>query len=67
MAMRHRDAPAHGIQFHPESIATAHGAALLGAFVAPVPRKTLDDVRFVSYTFPVRSIWGSRDAHRQAT
>jgi anthranilate synthase component 2 len=33
MAMRHTDAPAHGIQFHPESIATVHGAALLAAFV----------------------------------
>ena len=33
MAMRHADAPAHGIQFHPESIATIHGAALLAAFV----------------------------------
>jgi len=33
MAMRHRAAPAHGIQFHPESIATPHGAALLAAFV----------------------------------
>ena len=34
MAMRHRDAPAHGIQFHPESVATAHGAALVAGFVA---------------------------------
>ena len=34
MAMRHASAPAHGIQFHPESIATAHGDALLAAFVA---------------------------------
>jgi len=34
MAMRHRDAPAHGLQFHPESIATTHGAALIAAFVA---------------------------------
>jgi anthranilate/para-aminobenzoate synthase component II len=33
MAMRHADAPAHGIQFHPESIATVHGAALLAAVV----------------------------------
>lgn len=33
MAIRHRDAPAHGIQFHPESVATAHGAALIRAFV----------------------------------
>jgi anthranilate/para-aminobenzoate synthase component II len=34
MAMRHRDAPAHGLQFHPESIATPHGATLIAAFVA---------------------------------
>jgi anthranilate synthase component 2 len=33
MAMRHAHAPAHGIQFHPESIATPHGASLLAAFV----------------------------------
>ena len=33
MAMRHRDAPAHGLQFHPESVATAQGAALIAAFV----------------------------------
>ena len=34
MALRHRDAPAHGLQFHPESIATPLGNALLGAFVS---------------------------------
>jgi len=34
MAMRHRDAPAYGIQFHPESVATSHGAAIIAAFVA---------------------------------
>ena len=34
MAMRHAGAPAHGIQFHPESVATEHGAALIAAFVA---------------------------------
>ncbi len=33
MAMRHVDAPAYGIQFHPESIATPHGPALVAAFV----------------------------------
>ncbi|MDQ3077834.1 MAG: aminodeoxychorismate/anthranilate synthase component II [Pseudomonadota bacterium] len=33
MAMRHAEAPAHGVQFHPESVASEHGAALLGAFV----------------------------------
>ncbi|HXG99479.1 MAG TPA: aminodeoxychorismate/anthranilate synthase component II [Sphingomicrobium sp.] len=33
MAMRHGDAPAHGVQFHPESIGTAMGAALIAAFV----------------------------------
>jgi len=34
MAMRHATAPAHGIQFHPESVATEHGAALIATFVA---------------------------------
>lgn len=34
MAMHHVDAPAHGVQFHPESIASEHGYALLGAFLA---------------------------------
>jgi anthranilate synthase component II len=32
MGMRHKSAPAHGIQFHPESVASEHGLALLGAF-----------------------------------
>lgn len=34
MAMRHAEAPAHGIQFHPESIASEQGKALLSAFLA---------------------------------
>ena len=34
MALHHEDAPAWGIQFHPESIASRHGHALLRAFVA---------------------------------
>jgi anthranilate synthase component 2 len=34
MAMRHKSAPAHGIQFHPESIGSEHGHALLKAFLA---------------------------------
>ena len=33
MAMRHAEAPAHGIQFHPESIGSEHGHAMLGAFL----------------------------------
>ena len=36
MAMRHADAPVHGFQFHPESVASEHGLALLGAFVTLV-------------------------------
>lgn len=34
MGMRHRDAPAHGVQFHPESVATQQGKALLANFLA---------------------------------
>ncbi len=34
MGLRHCDAPIHGVQFHPESIASEHGHALLGNFLA---------------------------------
>ena len=34
MAMRHEDAPAHGVQFHPESVGSEHGHAILQAFLA---------------------------------
>ena len=34
MAMRHESAPAHGVQFHPESIGSAHGHAMLARFLA---------------------------------
>jgi anthranilate synthase component 2 len=34
MGMRHRDLPLHGVQFHPESISTEHGHALIANFMA---------------------------------
>lgn len=34
MGVRHADAPVHGVQFHPESIASDYGHALIHAFVA---------------------------------
>jgi anthranilate synthase/aminodeoxychorismate synthase-like glutamine amidotransferase len=34
MAMRHRELPALGVQFHPESVLTPHGKALLERFLA---------------------------------
>jgi anthranilate synthase component 2 len=36
MGLRHRSAPMHGVQFHPESILTPLGGRLLGNFLALV-------------------------------
>ena len=33
MGFRHKELPIHGVQFHPESIATEHGHAMLANFV----------------------------------
>jgi len=33
MGVRHKTQPIHGLQFHPESIASEHGHALIGAFL----------------------------------
>ena len=34
MGLSHRELPIHGVQFHPESIASEHGHALLRNFLA---------------------------------
>jgi anthranilate synthase/aminodeoxychorismate synthase-like glutamine amidotransferase len=34
MAIRHRTLPAEGVQFHPESVLTADGKAMLANFLA---------------------------------
>ncbi|WP_208354548.1 anthranilate synthase component II [Pseudaestuariivita rosea] len=36
MGLQHRDLPIHGVQFHPESIASEHGHALLQNFLNTV-------------------------------
>jgi anthranilate/para-aminobenzoate synthase component II len=33
MAVAHRTSPIEGVQFHPESILTAHGARIIASFV----------------------------------
>ena len=43
MAVQHRTLPIHGVQFHPESIATEHGHALLKGFLDLVTRRNDSD------------------------
>ncbi len=43
MGLRHRSLPVHGVQFHPESIETEHGHALLDNFLAICRRRTVHD------------------------
>ena len=40
MGLRHRELPIHGVQFHPESIASEHGHALLKNFLDTMPKNT---------------------------
>lgn len=42
MGFRHVDLPIHGVQFHPESIATEHGHALLGNFMTLAGMETAE-------------------------
>jgi len=39
MGLRHRRLPVHGVQFHPESIETEHGHAILANFLALCQRE----------------------------
>ncbi|WP_448586565.1 anthranilate synthase component II [Thermaurantiacus sp.] len=46
MGLRHHRLPLHGVQFHPESIATEHGHALLANFLdlAAIPHRPAAEV-----------------------
>ena len=37
MGLQHREKPIHGVQFHPESIRSEHGHAMLKNFLDKVP------------------------------
>jgi len=42
MALKHRDAPTYGVQFHPESILTPHGKRLLKNFMSITNANAID-------------------------
>jgi anthranilate synthase component 2 len=41
MGLQHRSLPIHGVQFHPESIASEHGHDILANFIAMTKEKAL--------------------------
>jgi para-aminobenzoate synthetase component 2 len=45
MALRHREFPVYGVQFHPESILTPDGKNILARFLALVPESTVNASR----------------------
>ena len=45
MGLRHRELPLHGVQFHPESIASEHGHALLANFLRLAGQKVREGIR----------------------
>jgi anthranilate synthase/aminodeoxychorismate synthase-like glutamine amidotransferase len=59
MALTHRRAPVVGVQFHPESILTEHGYALLANFLriagisVPSPIPAMNDERAPSASHPI--------------
>jgi len=45
MGLRHRQLPVHGVQFHPESIASEHGHALLANFLRLAGHEVREQIR----------------------
>ena len=63
-----RRTPLEGVQFHPESILTEHGHAMLKNFLEPCDERTVVDLRSDTVTRPTAAMRaGDGDAPRSAT
>jgi para-aminobenzoate synthetase len=65
MALRHVTLPIWGVQFHPESICTQYGEALLANFLALGRRKITVHAREIPLPASPESLFGSLFAHQR--
>ena len=67
MGVRHRQLPVYGLQFHPESILTQHGYALLAGFLAEAGLEVVDPLPQLNRSTHRPAVIETSDPHQPVT